>query len=59
MLRWALLIYRTRTAHYMVGDIQDAHVRQDILDAKAFGLDGFALNYGMYISSIHHSGILT
>jgi len=36
----------------MIGDIQDAHVRQDILDAKAFGLDGFALNYGMYISSM-------
>ncbi|KAH5607577.1 hypothetical protein HBI26_043990 [Parastagonospora nodorum] len=36
------------TAHYMIGDIQDAHVRQDILDAKAFGLDGFAMNYDQF-----------
>jgi glucan endo-1,3-alpha-glucosidase len=35
-------------AHYMVGDIQDAHVRQDIVDAKAFGLDGFAMNYDQF-----------
>jgi glucan endo-1,3-alpha-glucosidase len=33
-------------AHYMVGGISEAHVRQDIVDAKALGLDGFALNYG-------------
>jgi hypothetical protein len=32
----------------MVGGISDAHVKQDIVDAKAFGLDGFALNFGMH-----------
>jgi glucan endo-1,3-alpha-glucosidase len=31
----------------MVGGISEAHVRQDIVDAKALGLDGFALNYGI------------
>lgn len=31
----------------MVGEIFEDHVRQDIVDAKALGLDGFALNYSM------------
>jgi hypothetical protein len=30
----------------MVGGISEAHVQQDIRDAKNLGLDGFALNYG-------------
>jgi hypothetical protein len=30
----------------MVGEIFNEHVRQDIIDAKALGLDGFALNFG-------------
>jgi glucan endo-1,3-alpha-glucosidase len=30
----------------MVGEIFNDHVRQDIIDAKALGLDGFALNFG-------------
>jgi hypothetical protein len=32
----------------MVGGISDVHVKQDIVDAKAFGLDGFALNFGTH-----------
>lgn len=30
----------------MIGEITDAHTRQDIVDAKALGFDAFALNYG-------------
>jgi hypothetical protein len=30
----------------MVGGLQKGDVRQDILDAKSIGLDGFALNFG-------------
>lgn len=30
----------------MVGGVQNADVRQDIIDAKNIGLNGFALNYG-------------
>jgi hypothetical protein len=30
----------------MVGGISDEHVKQDIVDAKSLGLDGFALNFG-------------
>jgi hypothetical protein len=30
----------------MVGGLQNNDVRQDILDAKNIGLDGFALNFG-------------
>jgi hypothetical protein len=33
-------------AHYMVGDSTKAHRQQDILDAKAIGIDGFSLNIG-------------
>ncbi|KAI1083428.1 glycosyl hydrolase family 71-domain-containing protein [Whalleya microplaca] len=33
-------------AHYMVGDSTTEHRHQDILDAKAMGLDGFSLNIG-------------
>jgi len=28
----------------MIGGITDEHVRQDIVDAKAMGLDAFAMN---------------
>jgi hypothetical protein len=30
----------------MVGGLQNGNVRQDILDGKNIGLDGFALNFG-------------
>jgi hypothetical protein len=30
----------------MVGGISEANVKQDIIDAKKLGLDGFALNFG-------------
>jgi glucan endo-1,3-alpha-glucosidase len=30
--------------HYMIGEITDAHTQQDIKDAKALGVDAFALN---------------
>lgn len=30
----------------MVGGLQNKDIRQDILEAKAIGLDGFALNFG-------------
>lgn len=40
-----LLIYFS-FAHYMIGNILDEHTRQDIVDAKALGLDAFALNIG-------------
>jgi glucan endo-1,3-alpha-glucosidase len=30
----------------MIGEITDAHTRQDIVDAKALGFDGFAMNFG-------------
>jgi hypothetical protein len=30
----------------MVGGISEEHVKQDIIDAKKLGLDGFALNFG-------------
>ncbi|CAF9933479.1 MAG: hypothetical protein ALECFALPRED_005605 [Alectoria fallacina] len=33
-------------AHYMVGSVNEAHVQQDIDNAIAIGLDGFALNIG-------------
>ncbi|OJD38735.1 glycoside hydrolase family 71 [Diplodia corticola] len=33
-------------AHYMVGVIHEDHVHQDVDDAVAMGLDGFALNIG-------------
>ncbi|CAD6580185.1 MAG: hypothetical protein ASARMPRED_009379 [Alectoria sarmentosa] len=33
-------------AHYMVGSVDEAHAQQDIDDAIAIGLDGFALNIG-------------
>lgn len=33
-------------AHYMVGDSTTEHRHQDILDAKAIGIDGFSLNIG-------------
>ncbi|MCJ1312879.1 hypothetical protein MMC25_006555 [Agyrium rufum] len=33
-------------AHYLVGTITQDHARQDIDDAKAMSLDGFALNIG-------------
>ncbi|CAI6335400.1 unnamed protein product [Periconia digitata] len=31
-------------AHYMIGEIFDDHTEQDISDAKALGIDAFALN---------------
>ncbi|GME35786.1 glycoside hydrolase family 71 protein [Neofusicoccum parvum] len=33
-------------AHYMVGTVYEDHAHQDIKDAFAMGLDGFALNIG-------------
>ncbi|KKY13309.1 putative glycoside hydrolase family 71 [Diplodia seriata] len=33
-------------AHYMVGTVYEDHAHQDIKDASAMGLDGFALNIG-------------
>lgn len=33
-------------AHYMIGTVSEDHVQQDIDDAIAIGLDGFALNIG-------------
>jgi hypothetical protein len=42
-----LLTCLNSVAHYMVGGVQENDVIQDIKDAKAIGLDGFALNYGM------------
>ncbi|KAL1697513.1 glycoside hydrolase [Schizophyllum commune] len=33
-------------AHYMVGDVTEEHVRQDIIDAAAAGISGFSLNIG-------------
>ncbi|KAF1985726.1 glycoside hydrolase family 71 protein [Aulographum hederae CBS 113979] len=33
-------------AHYMVGNTYENHVHQDVSDAAAMGLDGFALNIG-------------
>ncbi|OJD32584.1 glycoside hydrolase family 71 protein, partial [Diplodia corticola] len=33
-------------AHYMVGTVYEEHAHQDIKDASAMGLDGFALNIG-------------
>ncbi|KAF3009721.1 hypothetical protein E8E13_009042 [Curvularia kusanoi] len=35
-------------AHYMIGEITDAHTRQDIIDAKALGLDAFAMNFDQF-----------
>jgi glucan endo-1,3-alpha-glucosidase len=32
----------------MIGGITNEHVRQDIIDAKALGLDGFAMNYDQF-----------
>ncbi|ORY10189.1 glycoside hydrolase [Clohesyomyces aquaticus] len=37
-------------AHYMIGEIYDEHTRQDIVDAKALGLDAFALNFDQFAS---------
>ncbi|KAF1943060.1 hypothetical protein EJ02DRAFT_511303 [Clathrospora elynae] len=37
-------------AHYMIGEITNAHTRQDIVDAKSLGLDGFAMNYDTFAS---------
>ncbi|EOD50436.1 putative glycoside hydrolase family 71 protein [Neofusicoccum parvum UCRNP2] len=33
-------------AHYMVGNVDAAHLQQDIEDATAMGLDGFIMNIG-------------
>ncbi|GME60266.1 glucan endo-alpha-glucosidase agn1 [Neofusicoccum parvum] len=33
-------------AHYMVGTVFEEHVKKDVDDAAAMGLDGFALNIG-------------
>ncbi|KAL7946861.1 glycoside hydrolase [Trichoderma barbatum] len=33
-------------AHYMLGNIKEEHAHQDVDDAIAMGLDGFALNVG-------------
>ncbi|KAH6639603.1 glycoside hydrolase [Boeremia exigua] len=35
-------------AHYMIGEITNAHTRQDIIDAKALGIDGFAMNFNQF-----------
>jgi hypothetical protein len=43
-----LLTCSNSVAHYMVGGISEEHVKQDIIDAKALGLDGFALNFGKH-----------
>jgi hypothetical protein len=32
----------------MVGGLQNHDIRSDILEAKAIGLDGFALNFGKW-----------
>lgn len=32
----------------MIGEITDAHTRQDIVDAKALGFDAFAMNFGKH-----------
>lgn len=40
-------------AHYMIGEISDEHVAKDIADAKALGLDAFAMNIGMSTFPIH------
>jgi glucan endo-1,3-alpha-glucosidase len=32
----------------MIGEITNAHTRQDIVDAKALGFDAFAMNYGKH-----------
>ncbi|KAF1937228.1 hypothetical protein EJ02DRAFT_447605 [Clathrospora elynae] len=32
----------------MIGEITNAHTRQDIIDAKNLGLDGFAMNYDQF-----------
>ncbi|KAF1358648.1 hypothetical protein EJ07DRAFT_123032 [Lizonia empirigonia] len=37
-------------AHYMIGEITDAHTSQDIFDAKALGFDAFAMNYDQFAS---------
>ncbi|KAI8942649.1 hypothetical protein NX059_000702 [Plenodomus lindquistii] len=33
-------------AHYVIGEIDPDHVLKDIQDAKAIGIDGFAMNFG-------------
>ncbi|KAL1739610.1 glycosyl hydrolase family 71-domain-containing protein [Schizophyllum fasciatum] len=33
-------------AHYMVGNVTEEHIRQDIIDAAAAGISGFSLNIG-------------
>ncbi|CAN9220293.1 unnamed protein product [Alternaria alternata] len=42
------VVDRPIVAHYMVGGLQNNDVRQDILDAKNIGLDGFALNFDQF-----------
>ncbi|KAG9194531.1 hypothetical protein G6011_04566 [Alternaria panax] len=42
------VVDRPIVAHYMVGGLQTGDVRQDILDAKNIGLDGFALNFDQF-----------
>jgi hypothetical protein len=32
----------------MIGQIDDEHVAKDVADAKALGLDAFAMNIGMF-----------
>jgi hypothetical protein len=32
----------------MIGEITNEHIRQDIIDVKNLGLDGFALNFGIF-----------
>ena len=34
--------------HYMVGGMLEEHIRQDILDAQALGIDAFALNLDQF-----------
>ncbi|KAH6889657.1 glycoside hydrolase [Thelonectria olida] len=35
-------------AHYMVGNIDDDHTRQDITDAQSLGINAFAINFDQY-----------
>ncbi|KAF2137040.1 glycoside hydrolase family 71 protein [Aplosporella prunicola CBS 121167] len=37
---------KAAVAHYMLGNVNEAHVIQDLKDAKAVGFDAFALNTG-------------
>ena len=46
-----------RFAHYMIGEITDAHTRQDIIDAKALGLDAFAMNFGKSSSASQEASL--